>query len=95
MGLLMSRWVLDVGVLFGVLDEKRQRDGLSWNAVARQLGFRSVVFSRMAAGRAPDSHNLGVMLLWLGWAPELALLVVERPPSDAPADGRHSPGSVS
>lgn len=79
---MSSRWVLDVDTLYGVLDEQRQRRGISWSGLSRQLGLSPNVFSRMAAGRAPDSVNLSLMLLWLGWAPELALLVVEREPPE-------------
>ena len=73
----MSRWVLDVPVLYGVLDGKRKAQGLSWAALGRELGVQSNVFSRMSHGGAPDSHTLGCLLIWLGWAPELALIVRE------------------
>lgn len=71
----MSRWVLDVGVLYGVLDAHRERLGVSWYRVARDLDLSPNVFSRMKAGGVPDSHALGTLLMWLGWAPELACLV--------------------
>lgn len=73
----MSRWVLDVQVLHGVLDERRAARGLSWRRLAVDLGISPNVFSRMKAGSAPDSATLGVLLVWLGWAPELALIVHE------------------
>jgi hypothetical protein len=78
----VSRWVLNVPVLYGVLDGKRQAEGLSWNRLAGQLDVGSPAFSRMKAGRAPDSHTLGTLLMWLGWAPELALIVQETAPDD-------------
>jgi transcriptional regulator with XRE-family HTH domain len=73
--------VLNVPVLYGVLDGKRQAEGLSWNRLAAQLDVGSSAFSRMARGRAPDSHTLGTLLMWLGWAPELALIVQETTPA--------------
>jgi hypothetical protein len=35
----------------------------------------------MKSGGAPDAHALGSLLMWLGWAPELALLVRESAPA--------------
>jgi len=72
---VVSRWVLDVGVLYGLLDAHRERLGVSWYRVARDLDLSPNVFSRMARGSVPDSHALGTLLMWLGWAPELALFV--------------------
>lgn len=73
----VSRWVLDVQVLYGVLDERRRARGLSWRQLALHLGISPNVFSRMKAGSAPDAATLGALLVWLGWAPELALIVRE------------------
>jgi hypothetical protein len=73
--------VLDVLVLRQVLDEKRRARGVSWRDVARELDISPCVFTRMKSGGAPDAHALGSLLMWLGWAPELALLVRESVPA--------------
>jgi hypothetical protein len=73
--------VLDVLVLRQVLDEKRRARGVSWRDVARELDISPCVFTRMKSGGAPDAHALGSLLMWLGWAPELALLVRESAPA--------------
>ena len=76
----MSAWVLPVAALYGVLDERRQRVGLSWRRLAGELDLSPSTFTRMKSGLAPDAHTLGVLLIWLGWAPELAHLVQESAP---------------
>lgn len=81
----MSRWVLDVTTLHAVVDGQRQERGLSWRQLGRELQVAPVVFRRLAAGSAPDSHTLGTLLMWLGWAPELALIVRESVPAEAGA----------
>jgi len=81
----VSRWVLDVDVLFGVLDEQRAARGLNWVTVGEELRLSPNVFSRMRRGGAPDAHALGTLLMWLGWAPELALIVRETVPQDGAA----------
>lgn len=81
----MARWILDVTVLHQVVDGQREQRGMSWRQLGRDLQVAPVVFRRMRAGRAPDSHTLGTVLMWLGWAPELALLVRERQAADKQA----------
>jgi hypothetical protein len=66
---------LNVPVLVELVDAQRQARGLSWSALGRQVGMTSNAFVRMRHGRAPDAHGLLALLLWLGWAPELVLLV--------------------
>jgi transcriptional regulator with XRE-family HTH domain len=73
----VSRWVLDVLVLRQVLDERRRAAGLTWRDLAAEVDVSPNVFSRMRRGGVPDAHALGSLLMWLGWAPELALLVRE------------------
>jgi hypothetical protein len=72
---------LEAGVLFRVLDEERAARGLNWVSVGRELGLSPNVFSRMRRGGVPDAHALGSLLMWLGWAPELALLVRKSAPA--------------
>ncbi|WP_051966502.1 helix-turn-helix transcriptional regulator [Kitasatospora mediocidica] len=77
----MSLYVLDVPVLYGRLDAVRVQRGLSWRVLAADLRLSPSTFTQMKAGLAPDSHTLGTVLMWLGWMPELALLVREQPVS--------------
>jgi transcriptional regulator with XRE-family HTH domain len=67
--------VLDVGLLYRLVDERRQAAGLSWRQLAGVLGTSPSSFTRMSHGRAPEAALLVGLVLWLGWAPELALLV--------------------
>ena len=71
----MSAYRLDVPTLYALLEAERLERGLSWNRLAKSLGLTSTVFSRMSVGGAPDAHTLVTLLVWLGWAPEVALLV--------------------
>jgi hypothetical protein len=68
----VSGWVLPVAVLYGALDERRARLGLSW----LDLSVTADVAAGLAAGSVPDTSTLGVLLGWLGWDRELALRVV-------------------
>lgn len=71
----MSVYRLDVAALFGVLDEARVAQGLSWRRLAVVVGSTPSAFTRMRHGNAPDAHLLVSLMLWLEWAPELQLLV--------------------
>ncbi|MEU6235929.1 hypothetical protein [Kitasatospora sp. NPDC047058] len=61
-------------MLLELVDQRRSEVGLSWWALARELGVTSSAWARMKRGRAPDAHLLLSLLIWLEWAPELALL---------------------
>lgn len=63
--------VLPVGVLFAEVERRRVQRGLDWSDV----GVSTADGAALAAGVVPDTATLGVLLGWLGWDRELALLV--------------------
>jgi hypothetical protein len=65
---------LDVPVLLELVNGRRVERGLSWWALAQELGVTSSAWTRMRRGRAPDAHLLLSLLIWLEWAPDLVLL---------------------
>jgi transcriptional regulator with XRE-family HTH domain len=71
----MSAYRLDVPTLYAYLDAKRQRNGLSWRAVARETGLASSTLTRIGHGDAPDAHALLTLITWLGLGRDLAPLL--------------------
>ncbi len=82
----------DIAALFGALDDRRQREGLSWARVAGQMGqltadlnsqlaihpiAASTIKNMSRRGDTTCQHAL-VMLRWLGRAPE-EFIAVPRP----------------
>ncbi|MFF0409148.1 hypothetical protein ACFYUY_01765 [Kitasatospora sp. NPDC004745] len=61
--------------LLALVDQRRAQLGLSQQLLAVSLGTSASALKRMSRGGAPDAHLLLRLLLWLGWAPELVLLV--------------------
>jgi hypothetical protein len=62
-----TRTTFDVAAFFAAVDEKRQREGLSWRALCGQLGYQSTnLGTRLAAGRHVSAEQLCRLLLWLG-----------------------------
>lgn len=75
----MTGWVLDVGVLFAELERRRVLGGLSLAEVAAAARVPVSALDGMAAGVVPSVHDAGSLLLWLGWFPDMAQLVVGDP----------------
>jgi transcriptional regulator with XRE-family HTH domain len=67
---------LDVISLVEAIDEARQEQGMSWRALARELGLSPSLFTRMFTGGRPDADSLVTMLMWLGT--DLDNVVAER-----------------
>jgi transcriptional regulator with XRE-family HTH domain len=57
---------IDVSALYGALDSKRNARGLSWRALAKEMGLSSSVFTRLAQGQRPDFDTYLQMTEWLG-----------------------------
>ena len=66
----MAPPLFDVQSLFRAVDGERERQGLSWAALARQVGVAASTIRRL--GGAEDAEADGVLALvgWLGAAPE-------------------------
>ncbi|GAA2361013.1 hypothetical protein GCM10010432_15570 [Catellatospora methionotrophica] len=58
---------LDPEAIYVAADQRRRGLRISWNEVARQSGIASKdVFMRLGRGTVPHSHNLFLILLWVG-----------------------------
>lgn len=57
---------IDTTALYSALLEKKEEEGLSWRAVAGQLGLHSSVFTRLYKGSRPDTDTVLVLTGWLG-----------------------------
>lgn len=62
--------MFDLGGLFRAVAAERERRGLSWTALARQVGVAASTIRRF--GEADDAEADGVLALvrWMGVAPE-------------------------
>lgn len=77
----MSAYQLDLATLFKLVDAQRTERAMSWVDLSATVGVTPNVFVRMRQGSSnPDANTLVSLLMWLDWAPELALLV--RPAGD-------------
>lgn len=56
---------LDVQKLYAMLGAERQARGMSWRAVAEEMGVGAATFSRMRVGHRPDVDSFLSMLVWL------------------------------
>ena len=72
----MSGWVLPVGVLFGAVERRRELLGLSLAEVAAAVCAPVEALAAMASGVVPEMHTSGLLLMWVGWQPDMARLVV-------------------
>lgn len=57
---------IDTTALYSALLEKKEEEGLSWRAVAAQLGLHSSIFTRLYKGSRPDMDTVLVLTSWLG-----------------------------
>jgi len=57
---------IDTTALYSALLDKKDEQGLSWRAVAEQLGIHSSVFTRLYKGSRPDTETVLLLTGWLG-----------------------------
>jgi transcriptional regulator with XRE-family HTH domain len=57
---------IDTTALYSALLDKKDEEGLSWRAVAAELGVHSSVFTRLYKGTRPDMNTMLVLTRWLG-----------------------------
>lgn len=57
---------VDTTALYSALLDKKEEEGLSWRAVASQLGIHSSTFTRLYKGSRPDTETLVLLTNWLG-----------------------------
>lgn len=71
----MSTHRLDVPELHRRLNAQRQKLGLSWRGVGRQIGLPVSVFTRISKGCAIEADALVTLLVWLDLDTDIAVLV--------------------
>ena len=57
---------VDTTALYSALLDKKDEEGLSWRAVARDLGIQSSTFTRLYKGSRPDMDTVLLLTGWLG-----------------------------
>jgi transcriptional regulator with XRE-family HTH domain len=57
---------IDTTALYSALLAKKEEEGLSWRAVAVQLGIASSTFTRLYKGSRPDMDTVLTLTGWLG-----------------------------
>ncbi len=62
----MTTYRIDTKALYALLDTHRKNQGISWREVARQTGMSSSSFTWISKGKAPNSHALVTLLIWMG-----------------------------
>src|SRR5438477_2325271 len=67
----MTEAQLDVDALYGALDARRKRKGLSWRDVAGIAGVSASTLTRMAQGKRPDVSSLAALAAWSGLKTDL------------------------
>lgn len=55
----------DDAALYRALEVRRQSQGTTWRAIARELGVSPSTFSRLARGRRPDVDTFARLVRWL------------------------------
>jgi len=66
----MPETTVDVEALYAALDQKRQRERLSWRGLAVKLEITPSTFTRMAQGLKPDVDTFATLIRWLGMSQE-------------------------
>jgi transcriptional regulator with XRE-family HTH domain len=67
---ILPKTIVDVAALYGALNDKRDRQGVSWRELANELQLSPSTFTRMAQGQRPDIDTFSTVLHWLGMPAE-------------------------
>lgn len=62
----MPKNQIDVAKLYGALDGARAERGLSWRALAKELGVSPSMLARIGNGYKPDADGFITLTRWLG-----------------------------
>jgi transcriptional regulator with XRE-family HTH domain len=66
----VPRTMVDVEALYGALNDKRNKEEISWRMLAKDLDLSPSTFTRMAQGQRPDIDTFTTLLQWLGMPAE-------------------------
>jgi len=58
--------LIDIPALYVALDARRNKEGMSWRDLARELELSASIFTRLAQGCAPEMASYARMTNWLG-----------------------------
>ena len=62
----MPKTIIDATLLYSTLDGARQERGLSWRALAKEIGVSPSLLSRLGNGLKPDTDGFATLVAWLG-----------------------------
>ena len=62
--------LFDLQRLFRAVDAQRERHGLSWAALARQVGVAASTIRRFGEAEDAEADGVLALVIWLGAAPE-------------------------
>jgi transcriptional regulator with XRE-family HTH domain len=80
----MPKTTVNVEALYGALNDKRERQEISWRELASALDLSPSTFTRMAQGQRPDIDTFTTLLEWLGMPASKYTLVDGTTPSPSP-----------
>lgn len=61
----MAKTSIDVQLLYATLDAARVEKGISWRALAKEIGVSPSLLSRLANGLKPDTDSFATLVGWL------------------------------
>jgi transcriptional regulator with XRE-family HTH domain len=61
----MTKTTVDTALLYASLDAARQQRGLSWRALAKEIGVSPSLLSRLGNGLKPDTDGFATLVAWL------------------------------
>ena len=70
---------INVGALHAALDAAREKRGLSWRQLAKEIGVSPSLLSRLGNGYRPDADGFVTLTGWLGMSAEQFISSTEGP----------------
>ena len=74
----MATTKINVDALYGALNAKREAKGLSWRAVAKDIGVSPSLLSRIGNGYRPDADGFVTLVTWLGMSAENFMMTEQK-----------------
>jgi transcriptional regulator with XRE-family HTH domain len=61
----MAKTTINPALLYSALDAARQERGVSWRALAKEIGVSPSLLSRLGNGLKPDADGFATIVAWL------------------------------
>lgn len=61
----MAKTTISPALLYSALDAARQQRGVSWRALAKEIGVSPSLLSRLGNGLKPDADGFATIVAWL------------------------------